>query len=93
MKQPWTERILELLPNSVWELNAHPVIKEMNRQHRADRAARGSWEAPVNSMAYDTLYRLRKRGVVERDEEGWYYIVDAKNERKIRALLKETKRG
>jgi hypothetical protein len=91
MKQPWTEVILELLPNSVWELNRHPKIMEMNAKHRADRVARGSWDTPVNSMAYDTLYRLRKRGIVERDEEGWYYVVDGENERKIHELLRKDK--
>jgi hypothetical protein len=92
MKQEWTKIVLSLLPATVREINANPRVREMNLIHWAKREKAGSYYDPVNSMAYDTLYRLRERGVVERDEDGVYHIVDAVNASKLREMLtKETK--
>lgn len=75
MKQRWTPLVLSLLPATCAEINKDPRIAAMNAYHRIDRATRGSWEIPMNSMAYSTLYRLRKRGLVTRDEKGVYRLV------------------
>jgi hypothetical protein len=74
MKQQWTNVILSLLPATVAELNANSKVATMNATHRAARVADGKWSNPVNSMAYATLYRLRKQGRVARGADGVYRI-------------------
>lgn len=71
-KQQWTHVILMMLPATLAEINATAMVSAMNEQHRRERNERGSWANPVNCMAYDTLYRLRKRGVVVRESNGVY---------------------
>jgi hypothetical protein len=75
MKQHWTDEIVKLLPATLKEINANPRIASMNTYHRIARHVKGSWSEPVNSMAYDTLYRLRKRGLVTREDNGVYRLV------------------
>jgi hypothetical protein len=77
MKQRWTTIVLSLLPATLKEINADARIAAMNVFHRQSRRARQGqgWAQPVNSMAYDTLYRLRKRGVVVREDNGVYRLV------------------
>jgi DNA-binding PadR family transcriptional regulator len=78
MKQQWTHVVLTMLtakPMTCAQINATAQVQAMNAQHRRERVHNNSWEKPVNGMVYDTLYRLRKRGLVERDEKGIYRLV------------------
>jgi hypothetical protein len=77
MKQRWTPLVLSLLPATCAEINKDPRIAAMNVLHRYSRRARQGqgWAQPVNSMAYDTLYRLRKQGRVVRLSNGVYRLV------------------
>jgi hypothetical protein len=75
-KQNWTQAVLALLPATVREINSNPVIRQMNEKHLQQRKQRGAFITwPVNSMAYDTLYRLRAQGKVKRDDNGVYRLV------------------
>lgn len=78
MKQQWTHVVVTMLsmkPMTCREINETAQVIAMNAQHRRERVHNGSWERPVNSMAYSTLYRLKKRGLVTRDEKGIYRLV------------------
>lgn len=70
----WTKTVLALLPATLKEINANPEIQLMNSIHRAQRKKAGKIAKPINSMAYDTLYRLRNQAVVERRKDGVYQL-------------------
>jgi hypothetical protein len=78
VKQRWTAHVLRNLPASVQELNKLPTTIVMNEQHRQQRLLLGNPAPPINSMVYDTLVRLRNRGLVKRDSNGVYWKVRQK---------------
>lgn len=73
-KQNWKTVVLSLLPATMKEINENPCVRAMNKEHREQRVEKGSWPKPVNCMAYDTLYRLRQKGIVERSQTGVYRL-------------------
>jgi hypothetical protein len=75
-KQNWTQEILKRLPATVAQLHKDPVIRQMRDKHLQQRKARGAFIVqPCNSMTYDTLYRLRRRGVVSYDSKTRVYTL------------------
>lgn len=81
LKQNWTSVVLAALAQRSYttaQLRALPQLAAMHAQHLQERAKHttlANFINPVNSMVYDTLYRLRRQGKVVRGEDGVYHLV------------------